>query len=124
MTSKLDHLIKTTLNGDIESPGIFDFADSTSAIDKAKEVVSIVNRYNLDFRKVGFISVGGADGTELQYLLNNTNSSYGILIEYSIDLCEKASSIADTLKKKEKHMDILPGDAVQRIDEAINKIFH
>ncbi|MBI4650994.1 hypothetical protein HY745_06880 [Candidatus Desantisbacteria bacterium] len=53
-----------------------------SAIKKAKEVLRVINEKNIDLSNHGFLSLGGGDGTELFFEIENSKSNYGILMEY------------------------------------------
>jgi hypothetical protein len=106
------------------SPTAFDVARygrafHPSARSKAKSVIEALGRQDNPFRdlKPVFISVGGADGEELGYLLANTEAQTGILIEKSRELAQAARqrSLPDG-----KNIEVFEGDATEIIGDAIN----
>lgn len=56
-----------------------------SAVNKGHEVLKKLNEHNFDISKYGFISLGGGDGTELYTEIENSNSNFGLLLEYDFD---------------------------------------
>ena len=119
--TELDNKILDALDGKSVG-GVEDFAGSESAIRKAKSVLEIARESNFDIKRVSFVSVGGADGTEIEYLLSKSEASYGILLEYDDALCQKARVKADNLCKLKKEMRVFTGDAVQKIDPALKTV--
>lgn len=88
------------------------------AIRKAKEVVEFLkSKANLDLQGIVFVSIGGADGTELVSLLKATGSRCGALLEYS-----DRSSRDAVHKAKEAGFEIeaFTGDLMQKIDDALD----
>lgn len=118
--SDLDNEIKQAVSGKIGGEGgAMDFAGDLSAIEKAKKVISEVEKRGWDTNKMAFMSIGGADGTELDYELRNTESSHGVLLEWDDQLSEGAAQKAQSLKEVNKEMKIFTGDARQKIKTAL-----
>lgn len=99
-----------------------DFAGSPSAIRKAKHVLKDVSSSGLDLATTAVISLGGADGTEIEYILKNSPISKGVLVEYDDDLAEIARAKSRELTTFGKELRVLTGDAVQKLTNAINLV--
>jgi hypothetical protein len=57
-----------------------------------------------------FLSIGGADGSELEYIARNFEFQSYILCEYSIKAAESAKKLSDDLKESGRTLDVLVGD--------------
>lgn len=66
---------------------------------KAPFVIDFLHRKNANFDRLAYVLIGGADGAEIVYALQNTGIKYGILLEYSNEFCEKARKLKKNLSK-------------------------
>lgn len=64
-----------------------------------------------------YVSVGGGDASEIEYILRNSEISHGILLEYSDSGAQKARERADELIKINKNLIVIQGDAMQRLND-------
>jgi hypothetical protein len=119
MSTSLDAMILTALGGQSEGAGVLDFSSAQSAINKAEQVLEVVRREGIDPSNVVFVSIGGADGTELEHILQTTNVRRGVLLEYEDRLAEIAREKAIKLREAGKEMLVLIGDAAQKLEPAI-----
>ena len=65
-----------------------------------------------------FLSIGGGDASELEYLLKNSTATHGILLEGARPLAEAARRKIAPLKVLGKTLEIYEGDAKDKIGEA------
>lgn len=128
MGSDLDGEIQRALEATEQSEGPMraapeDFARrfSQSAIGKAKEVVEELQKAAPIFRegRPAFVSIGGADGAEIEHLLVHTPSRLGVVIEYNRQLAELARDRVAKLKEVGVTLIVLEGDAKVKIAEAV-----
>lgn len=93
---------------------------------KTEFMVEELQRYERDGRyKIEnciAVSVGGADGSDLDALLTNTAIQTAFLIEYSDDGAQAARARAEAWKSKGKTLSVLQGDATMRKDDLIGKL--
>ena len=95
-----------------------------TVINKAEEALKEISSVYPDISDAAFLSIGGADGTEIEHLMMKTQALYGILLEYNDKLAKKAAEKAKILKDVYgKELEIFIGDANQKIDDAINQIY-
>lgn len=93
-----------------------------SARSKAKHVIEVFRKPGnplRDLRPV-LVSVGGADGEELQCLLEGTSATVGILLERSRDLAIRARERQHHLPDG-KRIDVFEGDAGAQISTVIRR---
>lgn len=92
-----------------------------SAQNKAREVLRLLEDKDFPFSgsRPVFVSIGGGDGEELDYLLRNTDGSKGILIELSHDLAELARERNPSLPRG-KVIEVFEGDAKDKVAEAVS----
>lgn len=76
----------------------------------------------IDPRTMGYVSLGGADGSELEYVLRHTEIRHGVLLEYSDKANEYARFRAEGLKRTGKTMHVLQGDALARLSDAADRL--
>ena len=91
-----------------------------SAKGKAEAVVSLLNEHKsplFGLRPI-FVSIGGGDGEELDYLLRNTTASTGVLVEMTRELAEIARDRKTSLPQG-KRIVVFEGDAKEKIDAAM-----
>ena len=94
-----------------------------SARSKAQTVVEALSDQHNPFKHLDpvFISVGGADGEELAFLITHTTAESGILIERSRDLAQVAR---DRSLPSGKKIEVFEGDATDTIRSAIERSSH
>jgi hypothetical protein len=66
-----------------------------------------------------FLSVGGGDGAELQYLLEHSDGTAGVLIEGERTLADMARQRAQKLRPRGLVIEVFEGDAKQKVTEAV-----
>ena len=66
-----------------------------------------------DLKKMAYVSVGGSEGSELVWILQNTDVRFGVLMEIDSYACEVAQQQLKNLPKN-KEIKILSGDVVQQ----------
>lgn len=93
------------------------FAQSARA--KGQEVLDVISRrrYFSQMRPV-FVSVGGADGEEAEYLLRHSEASVALLLEKSHALAERAR---ERRLPRGKRIEVFEGDASEAITEVIKQ---
>lgn len=75
---------------------------------------------NENLSKYVFVSIGGADGSEAESILMNSNIEKAILLELSTSGCESARKKSKKLSKElNKELIVCEGDATQKLDEVI-----
>ncbi|SRR6266545_995873 len=94
-------------------------AFQNSAYEKAQSVLDqISNHPILSALRPVFLSIGGGDGAELEYLLQHSSATAGMVIEGSRPLAEAARQRAARLSSG-KEMTVFEGDAKLKIEEAV-----
>jgi hypothetical protein len=124
--TKLDDLIRNALlNLNDGSSSSFDLSKyiqdfRPSARGKAEAVVGLLNERNFPFagQRPVFVSIGGGDGEEIEYLLRNTTATQGVLVEMGHQLAEIARG-RNALLPDGKKLEVFEGDAKDRINAAI-----
>lgn len=91
-----------------------------SAYAKAQSVLDLLSKQQ-PFSSLTpvFLSIGGGDAAELQYLLEHSTGTVGVLIEGHRALAEMARQRAHELRKRGLTIETFEGDAKQRITEAV-----
>src|SRR5256885_3751408 len=91
-----------------------------SAREKAKAVLDLLSgkKFPLSGRRPVFVSIGGGDGEELDFLLQNTEATEGVLVEFGHTLAATARERNKNLSAG-KRIEVFEGDAKDRIDDAI-----
>ena len=72
---------------------------------KAREVLKYLKQVKANPARLGYISIGGADGSEIEYVLKNSGIEHGILLEYDRNYCNEVR------KKGIEGLEIFEGDA-------------
>jgi len=125
--TKLDEIIRTALQGlkDRSSPS-FDLSEYIqefrgSARQKAQAVLDLLNDSNFPFAGLRpvFVSIGGGDGEEVDYLLRNTGAAKGVLVEMGHQLAAIARERNGSLPEG-KTIEVFEGDAKDRIGAAVD----
>src|ERR1041384_3564645 len=91
-----------------------------SARGKAQDVFDLLAEDSFPFSGLRpiFVSIGGGDGEELDYLLRNTDANRGILVEMGHQLAALARDRNKTLLEG-KTIEVFEGDAKDQITPAI-----
>ena len=84
------------------------------------DLESKVAQYDLDLSRFALISIGGADGSEIESLLRSGKIKHGLLLERSGSACTRARSRATQLEKEGKSLEVLQGDAIDQIGDAFD----
>jgi hypothetical protein len=94
-----------------------------SAQEKARTVLELLGKQDCPFRgrKPVFVSVGGADGAELDFLLRNSSADVGILLEFNRYLAQAARDRSAALAVSNKKMVVIEGDAQAKISEGVTE---
>lgn len=69
-----------------------------------------------------YLSIGGADGSEIEKILTATEIKKGILIEISDAAAERAREKAKQLSALGKELIVLQGDASEKLDDALSVV--
>ena len=70
-----------------------------------------------------YLSIGGSDGSEVEYIFRQTDISFAILLEISDEASSLARDRRDKLKKElGKELIVIQGDATQRMDDLLKKM--
>jgi hypothetical protein len=95
---------------------------SDEGLRKARYVIDDIAKkaahFGLDLRTLSVLSIGGADGSEIEALLTETGIPRGILLEWSPSACNVARARAQSLEERNKQLKVLEGDALDRLDDA------
>jgi hypothetical protein len=92
-----------------------------SARDKAEAVLVLLRDKAFPFPggHPVFVSIGGGDGEEVDYLLRNTDADRGVLVEMGHQLAAMARE-RNTSLPIGKRIEVFEGDAKDKIAEAIS----
>jgi len=91
-----------------------------SAQSKAQSVLDLIKEQpHFSPLKPVFLSIGGGDGAELEYLLTNSAATAGVLIEGERTLANMARQRVQNLSTRGRQIEIFEGDAKLKITEAI-----
>ena len=74
----------------------------------------------IETNRLAYLCIGGADGSEVEHVLNETAISKAVMIEISADGSDAASKRAATLAQHNKDFVVLQGDATGLLDEAVS----
>jgi hypothetical protein len=81
-----------------------------------------VAQHGLELSEFALISIGGSDGSELEALLRASRINSGFLLEMSSAACARARGRAADLAKNGKRLEVIEGDAVDRIGDAFARV--
>jgi hypothetical protein len=85
---------------------------------KADEYIRTAAKLRLEPERTAFLSIGGADGSELFSILEATRVRYGALLEWKNSAADLARKRGAVVAKKRKTVKVFEGDAIQKIAEA------
>jgi hypothetical protein len=101
------------------NPAAYIHSFESSAQEKARSVLEIISRQApFSTLKPVFLSIGGGDGAELEYLLQNSSATVGVLIEGLRPLADMARTRAKSLLNG-KSIEVIEGDAQGKIRDAV-----
>ena len=80
------------------------------------------DRPELKLERCAYLSIGGADGTEIQYVLEHTPMRYGLLQDFSPEIWNTARERQQQLEKVGKKLDVKIGDVSQQITTCKNQL--
>lgn len=89
---------------------------------KAQPVLEYVRERFSDLSQLVYVSIGGADGSEVAAVLGGTAIRYGILLEFSDEGAAKAREHAAHLAQNNKTLFVLQGDATQRLEDCCARL--
>lgn len=92
-----------------------------SAIEKAKAVLSLLRESDCPIKtqRPVFLSIGGGDASELDYLLRNSTATHGLLLEGARPLAEAARTRVLPLSAIGKKLEIYEGDAKEKLRRSL-----
>lgn len=108
-----------------EKTGIIAYHESfkQSGIEKAKWIIQDLNTRGLNLNRFAYFSVGGSIGAEINFILANTDIERGLLLEYDSSATDLArSDFYESSLKNKKVLEIVTGDATQKIEECKKKL--
>jgi hypothetical protein len=125
ISSHIQAHVRSVLQGILstgrEDPAIY---NGTFEGEGARKTRFILNYFNelvedmrLDLSGVVAVSIGGADGSDLAHIFENTAIRHGILLEYSDAGAGRARERAKDLADHGKTMIVVQGDATQKLEE-------
>src|SRR5438105_4592857 len=119
MTSALERKLRLVLAGRSSGSGVMDFAQSDSALQKAKASADVFSPQSHLFPSPAYLSLGGADGGEAVEWLRLTGHRHAIVVEYDDGLADLARKRSDELEASGVQLKIVTGDVVQKLDQAL-----
>jgi tetratricopeptide (TPR) repeat protein len=91
--------------------------------DKAESVLQKFSELSQEHQaRYAYVSIGGADGSEIAWAMNNSPISKGVLLEYGTDAAASARKRISHLMEKNKTLVVLEGDAMQKLGELSQKL--
>jgi len=100
-----------------------DYQTSFYGIPKAKEILDFLATHNnLSLDRIAYVSIGGADGSEIIYSMKNSPIRHGILLECSDFGASEARKNIDNLSAIEKKLVVFQGDAMQRLNDCSKQL--
>jgi len=119
ISEKIESIISGKITKKTSSKFYDDYHESfqESGLHKAKAVLSQIESLGNkpDLKKLAYVSIGGSEGSEIEYILNNSDIKYGILIEIDTHACKIAHEKAKNLAP-DCDLVIIPGDITQQTD--------
>lgn len=91
---------------------------------KGEAFVDLLRKYSVfNSDKIAIVSLGGADGSEIAYIMESSNIKYGLLLEKNNAMLEYARERQGALNNHGKTLFIKAGDVKETIGEC-NKLLH
>ncbi|MBV7535103.1 hypothetical protein KW842_04895 [Duganella sp. sic0402] len=122
----LSEFINAVIAGSYQTGGHDVEYQETFADEGGRKVQYIID--DLDFRtkqgilapeNLAYFCIGGADGSEVEHVLNNTGISRAVMIEYSDSGASKARERAASLAQCGKEFVVIQGDFTMRFNDAL-----
>lgn len=76
----------------------------------------------LRIAELGYLSIGGADGSEIAWMLKETAIPKGVIIEISDSGAARARERAKTIQSLGKNLVVIQGDAMTMLDQALQQL--
>jgi hypothetical protein len=109
--------------GENESDADYQDTFANEGIRKAEYIVDDLkyreSKGLVQLESLGYFCIGGADGSEVEYVLSETAISKAVMIEYSAEGVAAASKRASDLGQHGKEFVVLQGDATSLLDDAL-----
>jgi len=96
------------------------YESSFDGVPKAKDVLAYAANFPLD--QFAYVSIGGADGSEVSHFMHNSTLTHGILVETSDYGTEEARKRKIALARESKELIVIQGDAMQRLPDCADKL--
>ena len=116
-----DLLASAYIGGDVEADYQANFADEGSR--KAEYIVhDLLHREGkgqLITSELGYLCIGGADGSELEHVMADTEISKAVMLEISDIAVARAKQRSDQLAVHGKQLMVLPGDATANLGKGL-----
>ncbi|MGF1729008.1 hypothetical protein [Photobacterium kasasachensis] len=107
---------------DFDYQGIFKGEGARKAEFVISKLHSEFERPNEELSNYIFVSIGGADGSEVEEVLNRTAIQKAILVEYDDKAANAARARAVNLQKNNKTLQVIQGDITQKLDELVSEL--
>ena len=126
-SNELEEKIRTTLTSaysvkrlnDADYQGSFENAGK----DKAESVLQKFSEIPIVHQsRYAYVSIGGADGSEIEWALSRSPITKGVLIEYGTYAAASARRRSDYLKQNGKSLVVFEGDAMQKLGEVLHQL--
>lgn len=88
--------------------------------EKARNIMSKINNLDVNASEYVYVSIGGGDGSEIEYIMRNMGIRYGIIIEYSDYGYQMALKKKNDLAQIESTLYVLHGDIMMKLNDAID----
>jgi hypothetical protein len=104
----------------------YQYQFQNEGVRKAETIVNDLNykesNGNFKTEKLAYLSIGGADGSELRHVLENTDISRGVLVELSPNAIQLAYANSNYLSSINKEMLIFHGDVNSVLNDCLTSL--
>src|SRR5437879_2229458 len=73
---------------------------------------------------LGYLCIGGADGSEVKHVMTATEIAKAVMIEFSDAAVNLAATTVAELSRQKKLLTVLHGDATTRLDDGLSILEH
>lgn len=128
IAQKIEVLIaySSEVNSDCTFDGEYQEIFANEGERKAQYIVAdLLSKFSNDnwrLDQFAYLCIGGADGSEPEAILKNTDINHAIMIEIGDFAAKCARDRAAQLRQIDKYLYVLQGDAAQRLDDALSKL--